>query len=272
MAAVVAVGVEVEAVVVALGVEVEAAVVAVGVEVEVEAAVVAVGVEVDAAVVAVGVEVEAAVVALGVEVEVEAAVVAVGVEVEVEAAVVAVGVEVEAAVMGVGVLVAPPAVKVKLALEISKNMLLAHSTFTRAEEVASLGTVIFSEPSLAVPEASVCVKVEPPSVERRIFTDEQLTGDAVVLATSHLTVCCVPPFQVTAVFGAVTAKGPAALVTLRVTLSFATPPPPDWLSRTVRRKVRVRFVVGRYSPSLNNAPLKIVSSLGKSREGLVTAL
>ena len=110
-----------------------------------------------ATVVAVGVEVEAAVVAVGVEVE--AAVVAVGVEVE--AGVVGVAVEVEAAVMGVGVLLGPPAVKVKFVLEISKNMLLAHSTFTRAEEVGSFGTVILSDPSLGLPEASLCVKVEP---------------------------------------------------------------------------------------------------------------
>ena len=108
----------------------------------------------------------------------------------------------------------------------------------------------------------------PPSVESKILTDVQLIGASVVLATSHVTVCWLPPAHVTAVFGAVTWNGPALLVTFKVVWSLLTPPPPDWLSRTVKRKVNVRVVVGRYSPSFDNSPLKMVSSLGKIRIGL----
>ena len=43
----------------------------------------------------------------------------------------------------------------------------------------------------------------------------QLTGAAVVLATFHVTACAVLPVQETAVFGAVTWNGPAAVVTLK---------------------------------------------------------
>ena len=55
----------------------------------------------------------------------------------------------------VGVLVAPPALMVKLAFEMSKKMLPAHSTLIRADEVGALGTVMLCEPSLAVLEANV---------------------------------------------------------------------------------------------------------------------
>ena len=77
--------------------------------------------------------------------------------------------------------------------------------------------------------------MNPPSVERWMATLVQLTGAAVVLATFHVTACAVLPVQETAVFGEVTWNGPAAVVTLKVTLAELTPPPPIRLSRAVRR-------------------------------------
>ena len=177
-----------------------------------------------------------------------------------------------ASAVGVAVASGPPAPMVKLAFEMSKKMLPAHSTLMRADEVASLGTVMLCEPSLAVLSAKVWPKVVPPSVESKILTEEQLTGAAVVLATSQVTLCWLPPAHVTAVLGAVTANGPASLLTFKVVWSLLTPPPPAWLSRTVKRKVRVRVVVGRYSPSFDKSPLKMVSSLGKIRLGLEVGL
>ena len=44
------------------------------------------------------------------------------------------------------------------------------------------------------------------------------------------------------------AKGPAVDTEVTVVVSESTPPPPDRLSRAVRRKVIVRLVVGSVSP------------------------
>lgn len=52
-----------------------------------------------------------------------------------------------------------------------------------------------------------------------MLTLVQLTGAASVFATFQFTVCTLPPGQVTAVSGAVTRKGPAAVVTLTVVLA-----------------------------------------------------
>lgn len=51
------------------------------------------------------------------------------------------------------------------------------------------------------------------------MTVAQLTGAAVVLATFQVTFCVLPPAQLIAVFGAVTKKGPATVVTLTMVLA-----------------------------------------------------
>ena len=63
------------------------------------------------------------------------------------------------------------------------------------------GTMMSSAPSLGVLLASTVGKVRPPSVERPMATFEQLTGAAVVLATSHVTAWVELPVQETAVLG-----------------------------------------------------------------------
>src|SRR5262245_24667558 len=110
---------------------------------------------------------------------------------------------------------------------------------------------MLSEPSLVVLAASTSGNVFPPSVERLILTLAQLTGAAVVPLTFQVTVCVPPPVQVTAVFGAVTANGPAAAVTFTVVEALETPPPPARLSRTTALKVIVRVIVGIASPKLD---------------------
>src|SRR5215216_4937880 len=97
---------------------------------------------------------------------------------------------------------------VKLAFEISKKILFAHTTLMRALVVGVFGTIIVCVPSLGVSASMVCGNVAPPSVESRIVTFGQLTGAWVVLATFHVTVCWLPPAHVTAVFGAVILNGP----------------------------------------------------------------
>ena len=66
--------------------------------------------------------------------------------------------------------------------------------------VGNAGKVTDCVPSLGVLASSV-VKVFPPSVEREIFTFAQLTGAAVVLATSQVMVCAEPPVHITLVLG-----------------------------------------------------------------------
>lgn len=104
---------------------------------------------------------------------------------------------------------------VKLAFEMSKKMLPTQVTRMRAWVVGVLGMVTDCVPSLGV-EATRLLKVAPPSVERLIATLAQLTGDAVVLATFQVTVCELPPAQVTAVLGWVTVNGPAEVTTRTV--------------------------------------------------------
>ncbi|MBK8382631.1 MAG: hypothetical protein IPL16_12240 [Ignavibacteria bacterium] len=70
-----------------------------------------------------------------------------------------------------------------------------------------------------------------------MLTSAQFTGAAVVLATFQVTVCGIPEFQLTFVFGCVTTKGPATELTLKeIELKFI-PPPPALLSLAVRRKI-----------------------------------
>ena len=108
-----------------------------------------------------------------------------------------------------------PDVIVKLVLEISKKIFPTASIFILAVVVGVLGIVTTSLPSLAVLATNV-LNVLPPSVEMDIFTLAQLTGAAVVLATFHVMVWDELPAHDTAVFGAVTTKGPDELVTVTV--------------------------------------------------------
>ena len=137
---------------------------------------------------------------------------------------------------------------VKFTFEMSKKMLVAHATFTRAVEVVTFGSVTDCEPSLGVAAASTVGNVLPPSVDSRMSTFAQLTGGLAVLATFHVTVCVLALPHVTAVLGEVTWKGPAAVVTLNEMAPHATPPPPTRLSRTVMRKLSARVTLGRTSP------------------------
>src|SRR5690242_14961044 len=102
---------------------------------------------------------------------------------------------------------------VKFTSDMSKKMLVAHSTCTRAWVVERLGTVMPCVPSLGVFAASVVPNVLPPSSESRILTLAQLTGAAVVFATFQVTVCALFAGQDTAVLGAVTRNGPELVVT-----------------------------------------------------------
>jgi hypothetical protein len=108
-----------------------------------------------------------------------------------------------------------PDVIVKLVLEISKKIFPTASIFTLAVVVGVLGIVTTSLPSFVVLATNV-LNVVPPSVEMDIFTLAQLTGAAVVLATFHVMVCDELPAHETAVFGAVTVKGPDELETVTV--------------------------------------------------------
>ena len=107
-----------------------------------------------------------------------------------------------------------PAVMVKFVLEISKKILPTASTFILAVVVAVLGIVTACDPSFGVLATNTVGNVCPPSVLKDIFTLAQLTGEAVVLATFHVTVCVELPVQLTAVLGAVIAKGPEVLLTV----------------------------------------------------------
>jgi hypothetical protein len=61
-------------------------------------------------------------------------------------------------------------VRVKLASEISKKMFPVACTLMRADELAILGRIMFSEPSLVVAAASTMGKEAPPLVESRMST------------------------------------------------------------------------------------------------------
>ena len=105
---------------------------------------------------------------------------------------------------------------VKFVLEISKKILPTASTFILAVVVGVAGITNASVPSLGVLAESTVGKVCPPSVLIEIFTLAQSTGVKLLLATLQVIVCVLPPAHVTAVFGAVTANGPDAELTVTV--------------------------------------------------------
>src|SRR5881227_2564962 len=94
-----------------------------------------------------------------------------------------------------------PAEIVKFASEMSKNTLPTASTLMRAVVVGVFGTKTDSLPSFGVLAASTSENVFPPSVDSDIFTFAVLMGEAVVPATSQVTVWWVPVIHVSAVFG-----------------------------------------------------------------------
>ena len=69
---------------------------------------------------------------------------------------------------------------------------------------------------MGVLAASTIGNVLPLSVDNEILTFATLSGAMFVLVTFQITVCDVPPAQVTPVFGVVTLKGPAVLMTVTV--------------------------------------------------------
>jgi hypothetical protein len=151
---------------------------------------------------------------------------------------------------------------VKFTFEISKKIFPTASTFTLHEEPGLLGTDMFSVPSLAVFDASVMGKVLPPSVESKMFTLVQLTGATLVPFTLHVTVCDVPTAQLTAVLGAVTANGPAALEIVTLISSLWLLAPPARLSLTVKRKFNVLATEGSTSHLLVLVPSSIELNTG----------
>jgi len=150
--------------------------------------------------------------------------------------------------VGVGVGVADGAAIEKLVSEISKKILPTPSILIRPTEVGVLGIRTDWLPSLGVLASRVVGNVLPPSVEREILTFAALTGAAVVFATFQVTVKFAPPGRVVAVFGAVTAKGPEVLVTVRVDEVELMPPPLARLSRATTWKTIVREIDGSNSP------------------------
>src|ERR1051325_6279260 len=164
-----------------------------------------------------------------------------------------------------------PAAMVKLAFEMSKKILPTASTLMRAVEVGVLGRMTVSEPSFGVEATRTVGKVLPPSVESEILTLAALTGAFAVFATSQVTVCGTPAVQVTFVFGEVTRNGPAPALTTTVFVAVLMPPPPARLSRTVTRKLMVRWIVGRTSPMIVGL-FNRFESFGNVRDGLVVGL
>src|SRR5688572_3663445 len=90
----------------------------------------------------------------------------------------------------------------------------------------------------------------------------QEIGAAVVPATSQVTVCALLPAQLTAVLGVLTLNGPEVTTDCTVMSALFVLPKPGTLSRTVRRNVIVRFVVGRISP------LSVVPATRFDRRGI----
>ena len=85
----------------------------------------------------------------------------------------------------------------------------------------------------------------------------------VVPATFQVTVCAVPAFHVTFVFGTFTTKGPAVPFTVTTMSSLLLFAPPATLSLTVSLKLRVLPTFGTASHCHEVAPDLIVDSLGK---------
>jgi len=77
---------------------------------------------------------------------------------------------------------------VKFDSETLKKILPEASTLTRAAELGRFGTVIVAAPVFGMPEASVNVKLAPPSIESSTRTFAQLMGALEVFATFQFTV------------------------------------------------------------------------------------
>ena len=144
----------------------------------------------------------------------------------------------------------------KSASDTSKKMLPTAATRTRACVVAMpAGSVTCSLPSFGVLLASSIGHVAPPSIDSVMRTFAVDTGASALEATFHATVATLPAANVAAVFGAVTANGPAAFATVTTVLASFVPPPPARLSRTVTRKFSVRLTFGSTSPVMNSGLL-----------------
>jgi hypothetical protein len=170
-------------------------------------------------------------------------------------------------------------VMVKFVFDISKKMFPTASTLILAVEDEAEGRVTAWLPSLGVLAARTVGNVCPPSVERLIITFAQLTGANVLLATDHVTVCEVPPCQLTFVFGAVTANGPEVFETVTVISlnavcpTFAGEVLYELLSRTVTLKFKVLVTelnASIFAPAsppdkgpVNRLPARIVGNRGK---------
>ena len=135
---------------------------------------------------------------------------------------------------------------------------------------------------MAVAVAKTVGKVLPPSVDNKIFTVAQFTDPALVPFTLQVTVAALPAPQVTAVFGAVTAKGPAVFVTVttasvKAVWPIFTPGSYGLLSRTVTRKLRVletELNASMFAPAsppgkggVTFNPERMVDNRGKLRVG-----
>ncbi len=105
-----------------------------------------------------------------------------------------------------------------------------------------------SVPSFGVLARMTVGNVSPASVDREILTLAAETGAAELPATFQVTVRVEAACHLTAVLGAVTRNGPAAVVTVMLVCADAMPPPPARLSRAVTWKCITRLVDGRTSP------------------------
>src|SRR4051794_16068335 len=145
------------------------------------------------------------------------------------------------------------------------------STLKRPDEVAVLGTVTDSVPSLGVLASTVVGNVSPPSVEYVIFTFATLNGELLVLAVFQLTVIGVLPVTELADACEVTANGvePATVI---ATSPGLAPPPPGERSRAVRRKFIVRAFSGRNSEKQSSCGLPEPAQLPVSALELSAAI
>src|SRR5688500_4651873 len=106
----------------------------------------------------------------------------------------------------------------------SKKILFNPFTMILPSVVGSTGILTVAEPSFGSLASSTCGYVKPPSVDNLISTFVQLTGAAVVPATSQVMVCIVPPCHVVAEFCEVTTKGPIPAAVVTTTSSSSVHP------------------------------------------------
>lgn len=163
---------------------------------------------------------------------------------------------------------------VKLPGLIAKKMLPAQRTRTRAVVDCTFGTATSALPLFGTPVASTAVLAEKrPPVWMSMSTALHETGARSVLATFQVTVsvALIEGSHTALAAGAVTANGPDAASTCSSESALWVVPATATLSKTVRRKVKLRVVVGRISPSMV-APLSRFSKLGIVRIGLAVGL